>query len=70
MPAFVHLGPRGLNFDQLSEQIKPVPLRGAQGRYLQLRIVNTAGRASLKSVRVSATLGSKDMLAKEGKPSR
>ena len=70
MSSFIHLGPAGYNFDQLSEFTKPQDLGNAEGRYIQLRIRNKRGRAVLRSVGIEATLGSKNMDVKEGKPSQ
>lgn len=70
MSAFLHLGPLGLNPDQLSEHIEPVALGNAEGRYLQLYIENDRGRVVLKSIGIEAMLGPKNMYRKEGRPSR
>jgi hypothetical protein len=70
MSSFIHLGPRGVNFDQLSEAIKPIDLGKAEGRFLQIKIVNKRGRCVVRSVYVQANLAGKNMDTKEGKPSR
>lgn len=70
MTTFLHLGPLGLNPDQLSEHIEPVSLGNAEGRYLQLFIECDRGRAIVKSVDIDAMLGDKNLIRKEGKPSR
>lgn len=70
MSSFLHLGPLGLNPDQLSEFIQPVDLGKAQGRYIQLLIENSSGRATLKNITVKAAAAGKNKYAKEGKPSR
>lgn len=70
MSGYLHLGPLGLNPDQLSEFIQPITLGKAQGRYCQLLIENDRGRAVVKSIRIEAMSTGKSMLAKEGKRSR
>lgn len=70
MSSFIHLGPQGLNPDQLSEFIQPTDLGRAKGRYIQILVENNEGRAALRSIEIKATKGAKNKRRKEAKPSR
>ena len=70
MPAFLQIDPATVQTRRLAEFIQPLDLGSPQGRYLQLRMVNTRGYAELKSVRVYAEQGGKGMDRKEAVASR